>query len=125
MIEWHGVRYSVPPECLGQRVEVRREIGDERIVVRWANTIVASHRLAADGVREVWDPDHRRAAEHGALAAHARSHLRAVAATASNEVAENGAERPRLELVGGDYDVAPPDLGRYTPDGSDDAKGLA
>ena len=26
-IEWRGVRYSVPPRCLGQRVEVRQEVG--------------------------------------------------------------------------------------------------
>lgn len=122
LIEWEGVRYSVPPECLGQRVEVRREIGDERIVVRWANTIIASHRLAGDGVREVWDPEHRRAAEHSALRAHARSHLRPVDGVGRGEVAQNGSERPRLELIGGDYDVETPDLDRYA---IDDAKDLA
>src|SRR5207237_4538302 len=44
LIEWRGVRYSVPPACLGQRVEVRQQIDDDRIVVRWVGTIVASHR---------------------------------------------------------------------------------
>lgn len=112
LIEWHGVRYSVPPACLGQRVEVRRDLGDDRIVVRWANTIVAAHRIAVPGVREVWDPEHRRAAEHAALAPH-RAHLRVVDGTSDVETAENGAQRPRLELIGGDYDVPAPDLDRY------------
>src|SRR5206468_2928204 len=34
LIEWRGVRYSVPPTCLGQRVEVRQNISDDRIIVR-------------------------------------------------------------------------------------------
>jgi hypothetical protein len=113
LIEWRGVRYSVPPACLGQRVEVRQNVDDNRILVRWASTIVASHRLAAPGVREVWDPEHRRQAEDGALARHTRTHLRIVGAATSNEIAPNGAEQIRLALPACDFDVATPDLGRY------------
>ena len=35
-IEWRGVRYSVPPRCLGQRVEVRQEVESDSIEIRWA-----------------------------------------------------------------------------------------
>jgi hypothetical protein len=111
-IEWRGVRYSVPPECLGQRVEVRRDLGDDRIVVRWANTIVAAHRIPAAGVREVWDPAHRQAAEQAALAPH-RAHLRVLDGNSDHDIAQHDVERPQLELIGGDYDVAAPDLTRY------------
>jgi transposase len=113
LIEWRGVRYSVPPTCLGQRVEVRQPVDDNQIVVRWAGTVVASHRLATDGVREVWDPEHRQAAEAGALARHARTHLRVVDASTTNEIAQNGAQQMRLALPACDFDVAVPDLGRY------------
>jgi hypothetical protein len=116
LIEWRGTRYSVPPECLGQMVEVRRELSDDRIIVRWANTIVASHRIAAKGTREVWDPEHRGAAERGALAAHGRADLRVIAGADDHEAAQNRSERPRLELIGGDYEVAAPDLARYALD---------
>jgi hypothetical protein len=34
-IEWRGVRYSVPPRCLGQRVEVRHEVESAAIEIRW------------------------------------------------------------------------------------------
>lgn len=113
LIEWRGVRYSVPPTCLGQRVEVRQQVDEQRIVVRWAGTIIATHRVADAGVREVWDPEHRRQAEHGALARHTKTHLRVVGASASDYVAENGSERMQLALPGCDFDVATPDLGRY------------
>jgi transposase len=112
-IEWRGVRYSVPPDCLGQRVEVRQRVDDDRIVVRWAGTIIASHRLAANGVREVWDPEHRQQAEHAALSRHGRAHLRVVSATTDDEDAENAAERMRLALPACDFDVDAPDLDRY------------
>jgi hypothetical protein len=113
LIEWHGVRYSVPPVCLGQRVEVRQPVDEDRVVVRWAGTIVATHGIARHGVREVWDPEHRRQAEHGALTRHARGHLRVVDAHANDELSQNGAELTRLALPACDFDVATPDLGRY------------
>jgi transposase len=112
-IEWRGVRYSVPPTCLGQRVEVRQAVDDDRIVIRWAGTIVASHHLATGGVREVWDPEHRRQAEHGALSRHGRAHLRVIDAAPTNEIALTGSHSARLTLPACDYDVATPDLDRY------------
>jgi transposase len=48
-IEWRGVRYSVPVRCLGQRVEVRQEIGSEMIEIRWASELVASHTVCDAG----------------------------------------------------------------------------
>jgi transposase len=106
MIEWRGVRYSVPPTCLGQRVEVRCEVDADRIEIRWAGELVATHRLATGEIREVWDGEHFAAAQAAALGRH-RRHL-----TLLRPEAEIVAQ-PRLELPEGDYDVAPLDLGRY------------
>jgi transposase len=106
-----GVRYSVPPECLGQAVEVRRAVDADEIIVRWAGRTVATHRLAPAGIVEVWDPAHRRAAETAALASTSRRHLRVVRTP-------DPAPAPphRLDLGAGDFDVAEPDLGRYDDD---------
>jgi transposase len=125
LIEWRGVRYSVPPGCLGQRVEVRQNVDEHRIVVRWAGTIVATHRLGGRGVREVWDPEHRRAAEHGALARHARSHLRVVDAPQADEVAQNCSQRIPIALPACEFDVAVPDLARYPSIDTDDERSFA
>lgn len=38
-----GVRYSVPPETLGQLTEVRRAVNSRRLEVRWAGRLVAVH----------------------------------------------------------------------------------
>lgn len=110
MVEWRGVRYSVPPVCLGQRVEVRQEVDTEVIDIRWAGELVATHRLPAAGVDEVWDGAHFAAAQAAALGRH-RRHL--------HLVGPKDAPAPvpgRLEFDG-DYDVAPLDLGRYDLDG--------
>jgi len=112
MIERRGVRYSVPPACLGQRVEVRQEVDADRLEVRWAGEVVAAHRLAAGDIREVWDGEHFAAAQAGALGRH-RRHLSLVQPEAKSVAA--GAIR--LELPDGDYDVAPLDLGRYALEG--------
>jgi transposase len=112
MLEWRGVSYSVPPSALGQRVEVRQEMDEERIEVRFAGETIAIHRLATGEVREVWDGAHFQAAQRAALGRH-RRHLHVV----------REEERPvvtrRFELPDGDYDVAPLDLGRYEPDVGD------
>ena len=50
-IEWRGVHYSVPPKCLGQKVEVRHEVDSSTIEIRWAGEVVATHTVA--------DPDDR------------------------------------------------------------------
>ena len=52
-IEWRGVHYSVPPACLGQRVEVRQEVDEAAIEIRWAGETVARHRIPGDESLEV------------------------------------------------------------------------
>jgi hypothetical protein len=118
LVEWDGARYSVPPECLGQAVEVRREVDAERLEVRWVGTVVASHRAAPAG-SEVWDPAHRQRAEAAALARHGDRHLHVLPDLTDADEADEAA---RLEL-GGDYDVDVPDLGRYQVVGCECAGG--
>ena len=64
LISYDRARYSVPPETLGQLVEIRRPVRADRIEVRWAGRLVATHAVVAGGHSvEVWDPAHRHAAE--------------------------------------------------------------
>lgn len=111
MVEWRGVRYSVPVRCLGQRVEVRQEVDGDRIEVRWAGEVVRTHRFATGDLREVWDGDDFAQAQAAALSRH-RRHLRLVAPDTVPEPVQE-----RLELGEGDFDVEPLDLGRYDVDG--------
>ena len=106
LIEWRGVRYSVHPDCLGQLVEARQAVDADRLTVRCAGNVVATHAIATGDVTEVWDPAHRQLAETAALASTRRRHLHLVEAVT---VASAG----RLVLPGGDFDVAAPDLARY------------
>jgi len=109
LITWDGVRYSVPPSCLGQTVEARVAVDGTELVISWAGTVVARHHLASPGVSEVWDPTHRHSAETAALASNRRRHLHVVAPP-------GGPSKPaprRLELGSGDFDVAAPDLRVY------------
>jgi transposase len=99
-IEWKGVRYSVHPDCLGQRVACREEVDSGRLVVTWAGREVASHALGADGTKEVWDAGHRHLAESIALG---RPRLRLV----PGQGPVDQARKPSL-LDG--YDVEAPDL---------------
>lgn len=108
LITWDGVRYSVPPSCLGQAVEARLGVDSSELVISWAGMVVARHQLAASGVSEVWDPTHRSAAETAALASNRRRHLHVVATP------PGPAAPARLELGTGDYDIAVPDLTLYT-----------
>jgi len=105
-IEWDRVRYSVPPDCLGQLVEVRKPVDTNTLTVRWAGRVVAVHHLVSDGRSEVWDEAHRTVAEAAALASNQRRHLRVVRAGEPPAAVSVG----RLELPGGDFDVAAPDL---------------
>jgi len=107
-ITWDGVRYSVPPACLGQAVEARLGVDATELTVSWAGRIVARHHLAAAGIVEVWDPAHRVAAETAALASNRRRHLHVV--TAALEPPASGG---RIELGAGDFEVAAPDLRVY------------
>ncbi len=116
-----GVRYSVPPNVLGQLVEIRRPIDTTMLEVRWAGTVVARHPLATGDAKEVWADDHRRASVAEALGRHDRRrdrHLRAVTDQPVDEANEPG----RLDLGPGDFDVAELDLAaRYSIDDEQEA----
>lgn len=56
LVSVDGARYSVPPQTLGQRVEIRRAVDSDRLEIRWAGRLVAAHTLTADRHIEVWDP---------------------------------------------------------------------
>ncbi len=103
-------RYSVPPDALGHKVEIRRKVNATRVEIRLAGRLIATHQLVAGRRVDVWDPEHRQAAEALALGWNRdndRPDLRLIA---------NQPEEPvqRLEL-GGDYDIAPPDLDHRYP----------
>jgi len=104
-ITWNSVRYSVPPDCLGQLVEARVPVDSTELTVRWAGNVVARHRLSATDA-DVWDPAHRLAAETAALASNRSRHLRVVELTEAPPAAPAG----RIDLGVGDYDIAAPDL---------------
>ena len=105
-IEWERIRYSVPTDCRGQLVEVRKPVDSNSLSVLSAGRVVVTHLIATDGRVEVWDPAHRAAAELSALASTQRRHLQLVREPAPPVAAPVG----RIELPGGDFDVATPDL---------------
>lgn len=107
-----GVRYSVPPNVLGQLVEIRRPIDSKVFEVRWAGNVVARHTLSTTGATEVWAEDHRRASVAEALGRHDRRRQRHLHAVSDEPVVDQG----RLELGAGDFDVDEPDLARYAID---------
>lgn len=112
LISYGGARYSVPPQVLGQLVEVRRPVGADRIEVRWAGRLVAAHTVAAGAHSvEVWDPAHRHAAETTAMASRPQQPvLRLV--TSSPE--------PGDITVSDCFDVDPVDLAERYPLSADD-----
>ena len=116
LVIWDGVRYSVPPGCLGQLVEVRLAVDATELVVVWAGRVVARHQLAPPGVSEVWDPAHRRAAETAALASTRRRHLHVVRPDDAPATPAS-----RLQLGAGDFEVAVPDLAVFRGDQEDGA----
>jgi transposase len=106
-IEWRGVRYSVPPRCLGQRVEVRQEVDADVIEIRWAGELVGRHDVATVGTPEVWDAGHFDAAQSAALSPHRGHHLALV-------LPDEAPARTPIRLdVEGDVEVAAVDLSRY------------
>ena len=108
LVAWDDVRYSVPPEALGQLVACRVEVGSTELEVRWGGRVIARHRLQPPGSDDVWDPAHRAAAEAAALGR--RAVLRLVPPPATTTTTA-------LQLPFGDYDVDPPDLAaRYGTD---------
>lgn len=103
LVEWGGVRYSVPPEALGQVVGARVEVDATDLELSWGGRAIARHRLAPPGSDDVWDPAHRAAAEAAALG-RSRPALRLVPAVTSR------ASSVPLPLPLCDYDVEVPDL---------------
>jgi hypothetical protein len=99
LVAWDDVRYSVPPDCLGQMVTCRVEVGSAELEVRWGTGVVARHRLQPPGSDDVWDPAHRAAAEAAALGRHRPLRL-----------VPPAKDPAPLQLPFGDYDVEPPDL---------------
>jgi transposase len=115
-----GGRYGVPPEVLGQLVEIRRPVDSREVTVRHAGRIVVTHTLAEHpGPDIVWQPEHRAAVEAIAMAGRPRHdgrHLHLVDPPGDGDASE------ALGLGDGDYDVATPDLAvRY----GIDVEGLA
>lgn len=111
LINWGGVRYSVPTAVLGQTVEVRHDVDAAQFTVRWAGHTIATHTQAPAGSDDVWDPDHHTEAVHAALTAATRRHLHPLR-PASPHGGDHGETTPRLD-VGSSYDVAEPDLAIY------------
>jgi transposase len=100
LVHWKGVRYSVTPGAIGQKVACREEVDSSELAITWAGLDVGRHRIAAPGSPDVWDPEHRKAAEAAALG-RTRPALRLVA---TEEV------EPRPADPYADYDVEDPDL---------------
>jgi hypothetical protein len=91
----------VPPEVLGQLVEVRRAVDATEFTVRWAGNVVVTHQLSAEPGNEiVWDPAHRAATGRIALNGRQRTDGRYL-----HLVAPAGIGIEQLRLVGGDFDV--------------------
>lgn len=97
-------RYSVPPAALGHKVEIRRRVDGSTVEIRLAGRLIATHTLNAGRRVDIWDPEHRAAAEAMALGWNTdRPNLRVVTDGDTPAAVE------RLDL-GGDYDVADIDL---------------
>ena len=105
LVAWDDVRYSVPPDCLGQTVACRVEVDSTELEVRWGGRVIARHQLVPPGSDDVWDPAHRAAAEAAALGRRAVLRLVPPATATPTPTA--------LQLPFGDYDVEPPDLAAY------------
>lgn len=103
-----GGRYGVPPEVLGQLVEIRRPVDANEISVRHAGRHVVTHTLVSNpGPDIIWRPEHRARVEAIALAgraSHDGRHLHLVTPPALE------ASWEQLELGDGDFDVDTPDL---------------
>jgi transposase len=110
LINWRGVRYSVPTRALGQTVEIHQPVDDPQFTLRWAGQTIASHTQAPAGSDDVWDPAHHTEAVHAALTAATGRHLHPV--QPQHLASEPTPSSSRL-AVGDGYDVATPDLTVY------------
>lgn len=112
-------RYSVPPDALGHKVEIRRKVDTNTVEIRLAGRLVATHLLVTGRRVDVWDPTHRQAAETLALGWDPTGpDLRVITGQGEPVVVE------RLDL-GGDYEVDTPDLGERYAMGADHGEILA
>jgi transposase len=108
-----GVRYSVPPDIVGQLVEVRRQVDADMFTIRCGGRTVATHHItsATSPADIVWDPTHRAATEHQAMRDRSddrRRHLR---------LAPPPPQPPARLNLDGDFDVDDIDLAtRYSND---------
>jgi len=100
LITWKGVRYSVTPACIGQKVACREEVDSGELTIAWAAQQVGRHGVVPSGSPDVWDPVHRAAAEAAALS-RTRPALRLVT---------TGNVTPRPADPYASYDVEAPDL---------------
>lgn len=105
-ISVNGSRYSVPTNVLGQKVEIRRPVNSTRFSISWAGSVIATHTLVQGPGLDVWDPEHRFAAESAALADRPEQPILRL-------ITETAAEEPTRLEVGEGFDVEPPDLNRY------------
>ena len=99
-------RYSVLPAALGHKVEIRRKVNGVTVEIRLAGRLMATHRLVGGRRVDIWNPEHRAAAEVLALGWKTdRADLRLIAN-------DNDNDRPVVERLdlNGDHDVALPDL---------------
>jgi hypothetical protein len=101
------VQYSVPPQCLGQKVEVRHEVDSSVIEIRWAGEVVGTHTVGDPATGEVWDARHWEAAQQAALGRSRGRHLSVVLPD------EKPVQVPLRLDIEGDVDVEVPDLSRY------------
>jgi transposase len=103
-----GGHYGVPPDVLGQLVEIRRPVAGNEFSVRHAGRLVVTHVLQAKpGPDIIWLPEHRARVEAIALAGrstHEGRHLHLVTPPPTDAGGE------QLELGDGDFDVDTPDL---------------
>ncbi len=102
-----GARCSVPPEVLGQRVQIRRAVDSDRVEVRWAGRLVAAHTLVSGRHLEVWDPAHRHAAQTAAMADRPQRPVLRLAASSPGP--------PQRPHTGDGFDVDPIDLAARYP----------
>ena len=100
LVHWKGVRYSVAPGCIGQKLSCREEVDSGELTITWAGHEVGRHPIAPPGSPDVWDPAHRREAEAAALG-RTRPTLRLV---------PGGPITPRPADPYAGYDVEVPDL---------------
>lgn len=100
LVHWKGVRYSVSPGCIGQKVACREEVDSGELTITWAGQEVGRHRIVPAGSPDVWAEAHRHEAEAAALG-RTRPALRLVPAVPLT---------PRPAAAYADYDVEVPDL---------------